>query len=69
MLSLSPRPTTGTRPPRCSHGKATVAGHLGNIAFKTRRKLEWNTARETFPSDAEACRLLAREPRKPWDLI
>jgi predicted dehydrogenase len=49
--------------------KATIIGHLGNIAFKTGRKLKWDAASETFPGTPEASRLLAREPRKPWNLI
>ncbi len=48
---------------------ATNVAHLGNIAFKTRRKLRWDAARETFPEDPDAARLLARRARKPWDLI
>ncbi len=49
--------------------RATLVAHLGNIAFKTGRKLKWDAQDETFPGDREACRLLDREPRKPWNLI
>ena len=49
--------------------RATLIGHLGNIAFKTGRKLKWDAAREEFPGDAEATKLLGREARKPWNLI
>ncbi|MBI4873040.1 MAG: Gfo/Idh/MocA family oxidoreductase [Acidobacteria bacterium] len=49
--------------------RATLIGHLGNIALKTGRKLKWDAGREVFPSDAEASKLLAREARKPWNLI
>jgi predicted dehydrogenase len=49
--------------------RATLVGHLGNIAYKTGRKLHWDAERETIPGDAEAARLLRREARKPWDLI
>jgi len=49
--------------------RATLIGHLGNIAFKTGRKLKWDAAREEFPSDSEASKLLGREARKPWNLI
>jgi len=49
--------------------RATLIGHLGNIAFKTGRKLKWDAAREEFAGDAEASKLLGREARKPWNLI
>ncbi|MEK7407391.1 MAG: Gfo/Idh/MocA family oxidoreductase [Acidobacteriota bacterium] len=49
--------------------RATIIAHLGNIAFKSGRRLRWDTAAETFPGDADAARLLARPARKPWDLI
>lgn len=49
--------------------RATTVAHLGNIAFKTGRKLRWDAVRETFPDDPEASGLLARQARKPWDLI
>jgi len=54
--------------PEAGH-RATLVGHLGNIAFRTGRKLRWDEAGETIPGDAPATRLLAREARKPWDLI
>ena len=49
--------------------RATLIGHLGNIAFKTGRKLKWDAAREEFVGDPEASKLLGREARKPWNLI
>ena len=49
--------------------RATLIGHLGNIAFKTGRKLKWDAAREEFTGDPEASKLLGREARKPWNLI
>ena len=49
--------------------RATLIGHLGNISFKTGRKLRWDAAREEFVGDAEASKLLGREARKPWNLI
>lgn len=49
--------------------RSTLVGHLGNIAFKTGRKLKWDAGRESFVQDAEADRLLGRTARKPWDLI
>lgn len=50
------------------HWSTTVA-HLGNIAFKTGKKLHWNSETEEFVDDGEASKLLARLARKPWDLI
>jgi hypothetical protein len=48
---------------------ATTACHLGTIAAKVGRTLHWNAQKEDFENDAEASRLLARELRKPYDLI
>lgn len=49
--------------------RSTTVAHLGNIAFKTGRKLHWNSETEQFNDDAEASKLLGRQARKPWDLI
>jgi predicted dehydrogenase len=49
--------------------RATSVAHLGNIAYKTRKKLVWDAGREAFPDEPEANRLLGRQARKPWDLI
>jgi len=48
---------------------STIVAHLGNIAFRTGRKLRWDAAKEEIIGDAEASRWLGREARKPWDLI
>jgi predicted dehydrogenase len=48
---------------------ASSACHLGNIAYKTGRKLSWDAAQETIKDDPGAASLLGRQPRKPWDLI
>ena len=42
--------------------------HLGNIAWRTDRKLHFDAKTETFGEDAEANRLLARNYREPWPL-
>lgn len=42
--------------------------HLGNIAWRTDRKLHFDAEQETFRGDAEANRLLGREYRPPWTL-
>jgi hypothetical protein len=49
--------------------RSTTVAHLGNIAYKTGRKLVWDAGREDFPGEPEANRLLGRQARKPWDLI
>ncbi|HEY8503893.1 MAG TPA: Gfo/Idh/MocA family oxidoreductase, partial [Gemmataceae bacterium] len=50
------------------HRASTVA-HLGNIAYRTGRKLTWDAAKEEIVGDPEAAALLGRAARKPWDLI
>jgi hypothetical protein len=49
--------------------RATLIGHLGNIAYRTGLKLDWDGEREEITNSAEANRMLTRIPRKPWDLI
>ncbi len=49
--------------------KASTVAHLGNIAYRTGRKLRWDAAREEIVGDAAANALLGRAARKPWDLI
>ncbi|HYZ87419.1 MAG TPA: Gfo/Idh/MocA family oxidoreductase [Bryobacteraceae bacterium] len=49
--------------------RATIIGHLGNIAFKTGRKLQWDAETETIKGDAEATQLMGRVARKPWDVL
>lgn len=42
--------------------------HLGAIALRTGRKLNWDPEREQFRDDADANRYLSREMRAPWRL-
>jgi predicted dehydrogenase len=49
--------------------QASVAAHLGNIAYRTGRPIRWDAAAEQIPGDAKASELLGRKARKPWDLI
>jgi predicted dehydrogenase len=49
--------------------RSTTVAHLGNIAYKTHRKLQWDSVTEDFKSSPEASQLLARVARKPWDLL
>jgi predicted dehydrogenase len=46
--------------------RAAVTAHLGNIAFKTGRRLTWDDAAGAFPGDAEANALLQPAYRSPW---
>ena len=57
--------------PKCNAAvaaRAAVTAHLGNIAFKTGRRLTWDEATRSFPDDAEANSLLWPEYRSPWTL-
>lgn len=47
------------------HRSATVC-HLGNIAVRTGRKIQWDPAKEAIVNDKEASKLLTKEYRKPW---
>lgn len=49
--------------------RSSLIAHLGNIAYKTGRKIKWDSEREQIVGDAEASALLGRKARKPWDLI
>ncbi len=42
--------------------------HLGNIAFKTGRRLYWDADNHKFKNDAEADKYLLPSYRKPWTL-
>ena len=48
--------------------RSTNTCHLGNIAYKLGRKLEWDAETETFKNDREATALLSREERKGYEL-
>jgi predicted dehydrogenase len=48
--------------------RSTNTCHLGNIAYKLGRRVEWDADTETFKNDSEANALLAREYRKGFEL-
>jgi len=48
--------------------RSVTVCHLGNIAYRLKRPLKWNPAREEFVGDDEANRLRARPMREPWRL-
>lgn len=49
------------------HRSATIA-HMGVIAMKLKRKLQWDPAKEEFINDKEANAMRSREERDPWKL-
>ncbi len=49
------------------HRSATVC-HLGNIAVRTKKKIQWDPKTETIVGDAEASKWLMKEYRSPWRL-
>lgn len=54
-------------PPEVGHRSVSVC-HLGNIALKLGRKLQWDPEQEHFVNDAEADRMLLSPMRGPWTL-
>lgn len=54
-------------PARVAH-RSIMVGHLGLIAMKLGRKIQWDPAAERFVNDPDADRLLARPMRSPWHL-
>jgi predicted dehydrogenase len=49
------------------HLTATMC-HLGNLATRLSRSLNWDAAKEEFVGDREANQMLSRPYRKPWKL-
>ena len=49
------------------HRSATVC-HLGNIALRSGKKIDWNPETETIEGDAGAAKWLTKEYRKPYSL-
>lgn len=54
-------------PVEIGHRTASVC-HLGNIAIRLMRKLQWDPEKEQFVGDDEANQMLARPLRAPWHL-
>lgn len=48
--------------------RSVSCAHLGNIALRLGRKLQWDPVREEFIGDPEANRWLSRPYRAPWYL-
>lgn len=53
-------------PAEVGHRSASMC-HLGVIAIRLGRKLQWDAAKEQFVGDAEANKWVAREMRKGYD--
>lgn len=49
-------------------GLLTEANHLGNVAFRAGRKIEWNHQEMTIPNFKVAEQFLTRVPREGWSL-
>lgn len=47
---------------------STVLSHLGNIALRTKERIEWDAKNERVTNHPEANKLLSREYRAPWRL-
>jgi len=45
--------------------RSATACHLGNIAIRTGRKIQWDPAEEVVVGDAEAAKLTTKEYRAP----
>ena len=57
--------------PNCPIEKGRLAAvytHMGNIALRTKSRLEWNEATKNFGSNAAANALIIPTYRKPWSL-
>jgi hypothetical protein len=53
-------------PAEIGHRSASLC-HLGTIAIRLGRKLQWDPAKEEFVGDAEANGMVSRPMRKPYD--
>jgi hypothetical protein len=49
-------------------GPLTEANHLGNVAYRAQKKLEWDAKNMKFPNAPEAEKYLGRTYRKGWKL-
>ncbi len=45
-----------------------AVAHLGIIAYQLKRSLKWDAAKNEFPGDEEANRMVDRARREPWTL-
>jgi len=54
-------------PVEIGHRSATIC-HVGNIAMRLKKKLQWDPHKEEFVNDDEANRMLSKPMRAPWRL-
>lgn len=59
---------TPTASPFSYAGPLTEANHLGNVAFRAGRKIEWDAKNMKIPNYPEAEQFLGRTPREGWRL-
>ncbi len=59
---------TPTASPFSYAGWLTEANHLGNVAFRAAKKLQWEAKTMKFPNAPEAEKFLGRKPRDGWSL-
>ncbi|MFN8002952.1 MAG: hypothetical protein U0X75_18275 [Acidobacteriota bacterium] len=45
-----------------------IACHLANIAFRAKRRVNWDVENEKVIGDPEAQKLVSKEYRTPWKL-
>jgi hypothetical protein len=50
-------------------GWLTEANHLGNVAFRVGKKLQWDASKLEAVNAREADRFIKREYRKGWNLV
>lgn len=50
-------------------GRLTEANHLGNVAYRAGKRIEWDSANLKIPNAPEAERFLGREYRNGWSLV
>ncbi len=65
---LACRTGSATDSPFSYAGPLTEANHLGNVAFRAGKKLEWDSKNMKATNCPEADQFLGREPRKGWSL-
>ncbi|MFO0940194.1 MAG: Gfo/Idh/MocA family oxidoreductase [Pirellulales bacterium] len=49
-------------------GPLTEANHLGNVAYRSQSKIEWNASKMQIANNDKASSLLQRKPREGWSL-
>lgn len=59
---------TPTASPFSYAGPLTEANHLGNVAYRAGKKIEWDAKNMKIPNAPEAEVFLGREPRAGWSL-